>query len=261
MRVEMRWDPSKGLKGPYDSNFPISITYSYKMLQLINSIFFPSFLAPKIVDKFDKDTEAAAKKLPLLPQEVIDDILLRSGDVDLAYSLGSMSIMKQMTPSKYTEAMGINYIMGVYNLITDDTEGIEELVLKAIESRPVNIVDWAAASGSFRFIKYLSETMKLVGTTDAMDSAAFHGDFDIVEFLHNNSKSGCTTNAMDFAARFGHLDIVIFLDENRIEGCTTKAMDYAAANGHFEVLKLLQEHRTEGCTVDALNLATYNDYD
>jgi hypothetical protein len=67
-----------------------------------------AIFAIKIMNSFPAVKLASAKKreLPLLPPEIIDEILLCVGDVKLVNSLGRFSIMKHFLPKTYEEAMG-----------------------------------------------------------------------------------------------------------------------------------------------------------
>ena len=229
--------------------------------------------------------------LPILPPEIIEDILLLNGDVKPINAFGMFWLMKRFLPKKLVDVVGKDYIRLIRNKnewYDGEDSDEEEWNSGEFVSEPATLVDWAAATGRLRYLKYLTENTDLVGTTHALDSAAFYGHseivkylhhnrtegctyiamdlsamrgkLDIVEFLHQNRTEGCSILAIDYAATNGHLDIVKFLHEHRDEGCTTKAIDFAAAPGHFEVVKFLLENRTEGCTSDAVMWAICNDH-
>jgi hypothetical protein len=182
-----------------------------------------------------------------LPPEIIDEILLWVGDIRLIYGLGKFSLMSRFMPQKFRKAMGRLYIKNLKHL--------SETYDSKMRARDANLIDWAAASGRLRYLKYLTENTNLVGTSDSMDAAATYGHFGVVKYLHQTRNEGCTKNAMDCAAWDGYFEIIQFLHVNRAEGCTALAMDFAAGLGNFELVKFLHENRKEGCTLDGVSWA------
>ena len=179
------------------------------------------------------------------PPEIVDIIIIYIGRADLAYALDKLSLMKYFLPNDFCEAMGPN------ETCLNEKFGVD------FNSCP-NLIDWTAATGRLRYLRYLTENTESFGTKNAMDSASFYGLLNVEKYLHFSRFEGCTTRAMDIAALRGNLDILKFLHENRSEGCTTDAMDNAAAHGHLEIIRFLDEHRTEGCTAYAMEDAAAN---
>jgi hypothetical protein len=152
--------------------------------------------------KNGKNDSAIEPELPILPPEIIDEILIYIGRVGLVYSLDRLPIMKHFLPEKFEVIVGQAYcaVSGDY-----------------VDGMPAsNLVDWAASTGRLRYLRYLTEnTTNHYGTTHAMDSAAFYGHFEVVKYLHFNRTEGCTMGALDCSTSEGHLDIVKFLHEYR----------------------------------------------
>jgi hypothetical protein len=225
------------------------------------------------LDSVEESDNDSAKPLPLLPPEIIDIILLYIGRVGLVYALDRLAIMKHFLPNDFEGAKGY----GFYEAL----KFFEGEILVA-----PNLIDWTAATGRLRYLRYLTNNTEQMGSIDALESTAFYGhleavkylhfnrnedcskiainaaaskgNFNIVKFLHENRSEGCTKAAMDDAAHYGHLEVVKYLHYNRTEGCSVNAMDYAAESGHFEVVKYLHKNRSEGCTEYAVNGAAFN---
>jgi hypothetical protein len=147
-------------------------------------------LAPKIMP----DSKGLS-----LPAEIVDDILLRTGDIEVINYFNRFSIIKDLAPKTYKESVGEKFYRYMEGLIkiSNVNDDVKKAKLKESASKPVNLVDWAAGTGRLEYLKYLIENTKLVGSTDAMDLAAMNGHFEVVKFLHNTVMVRCTTLAMD----------------------------------------------------------------
>jgi hypothetical protein len=54
-------------------------------------------------------------KVPILPPEIIDEILIYIGRADLAYSLDILSIMKHFLPEEFEEGIRYAYYAILYS--------------------------------------------------------------------------------------------------------------------------------------------------
>ena len=116
--------------------------------------------------------------LAILPQEIIDNILLFVNDIGLCFQLENYYCIKK-----------------IYN-------------------KDIHTWDWASETGNLQFIRWLHTDKSEGPTTKAMDYAATNGHLNVVKFLHINRSEGCTNWIMSFARCNGHDDIVNWLYDN-----------------------------------------------
>jgi hypothetical protein len=60
--------------------------------------------------------------------------------------------------------MGMKFYSALLERLNFDMDKSHEFAM-----RPVNLVDWAAASEKFNYLQYLTENTELIGTTHAME--------------------------------------------------------------------------------------------
>ena len=125
----------------------------------------------------------AAKKndSPVLPPEIVDEILLWTGDAKLVYALGKFWLMKKLKPATFWDIVQVPFRMMWPELMND---GEMEAYIENLKSKPANLADWAAISGRLRYLKYLTENTDYVGTIDGMNYSARWGHLEVVQFLH-----------------------------------------------------------------------------
>jgi hypothetical protein len=161
--------------------------------------------------------------IPILPWEVIDQILIRINSSMLAIELDRICILK-----------------------------------KICDPRPST--KWAIENGKLEYLKWLAEFGRIKTNwtiSNPLVSATSSNFIEVLKFWHENVESLASFPYIDYAASAGHLDLVIYLHYNDVRA-TSDAMDRAACRGHLSIVRFLHFHRNEGCTSRALNGAAKN---
>jgi hypothetical protein len=214
---------------------------------------------------------------PVLPWEIIDEILVCVGNVDLVLDLGRFSILnkiKKNLDSNWAIANGrLQYLKYLYakGLWVSYQQTMPSLLkcaalnyLKVLKYYHENIQSIklvtdlfgvASECGHLSLVKYLNSIGCILDSVATISNTTKNGHLEVIKWLHANNFKEFSVRAIDYAALNGHLEIIEFLHSNRKEGCTTDAMNFAACNGHLHVIIWLHLNRKEGCTTNAMDLA------
>ena len=137
--------------------------------------------------------------LARLPWELIDDILVLTGNFLLALQLKRFYAAKKL-----------------FNPM-------------------IHTWEFASKYDHLDILKFLHDNRIGGCSFKAMDRAIQGGRLDIVKFFFYNRTEKCSVNAVDLASENGHFDIVEFLHING----TVDAMNYASLNGYLKIVEFL----------------------
>src|SRR4029078_7852564 len=139
-----------------------------------------------------------------LPQEIIDNILIKTKDINAAVAFKNDYVTKQIL--KTIENPWETYI--------------KEGNLKVIQYLRKNNIK---PPSEFFICRYQPKG-------SVMDLATYYGKIEIVKYIHENNLVKCTENAMDMAAENGHFEVIKYLHENKIGECPIYTMDISVRN-------------------------------
>ena len=163
--------------------------------------------------------------LPLLPPEIISNILVYIDNFLLACKLGDTYVTNKL-----------------YNPEKDRR------------------CTWyvAITRGHLEIVKWLYINKKISCCDELIIIAVIYNQFKIVKWLIIQKK--CSITAMDYAVRYGKMTMVKWLHYNRKERLTNDAMVYAAEKGSIEIVKWLSDNRLKSYNTYAIYWEYKNQY-
>lgn len=79
---------------------------------------------------------------------------------------------------------------------------------------PFNVMNYAAANGKLKIMKWLYENTTEILTLNTMNKAALNGHFEVVEWLYDNMIEWHDSKTLKCAVESGNLEVLKFLFQN-----------------------------------------------
>jgi hypothetical protein len=170
-----------------------------------------------------------------LPTEIIEKIIIHTGDFILAIKLGLRYPIKKLY-NKYIHTIR-------WAIKTKDLIVIKWIYSNKINSdNDMNLLDYACQVNSMKVLIWLHENTEQTSTTYAMDYSCFHGNLRMLVWLNNNTNAGLTSYSMEHATKNGYFHIMKWLKRNTKIGITSETMNYACKKGNLKMVQWINKH-------------------